>query len=102
MVYIFGKFLNKKKLVYIALRSIYGLGNFQIKILCNKCHIGFNCKIKDLSQTQIINICKKIDQNKLFIESQLRNIIRSDIKRLINIKCFRSLLHRNLKNASKK
>lgn len=102
MVYIFGKSLNKKKLVCIALKSIYGLGNFQVKILCNKCHIGFDCKVKDLSQTQVINICKKIDQNKLLIESQLKNTIRLDIKRLITMKCFRSLFHKKLKDVSKK
>lgn len=102
MIYIFGKFLNKKKRVHIALKSIYGLGYFQIKVLCNKCNIGLNFKIKDLSQTQIINICKKIDQNKFFIESQLKNIIQSDIKRLITINCFRGFFHRKAKNVSKK
>jgi ribosomal protein S13 len=102
MVYIFGKLLNKKKLVRIALKSVFGLGLFQIKLLCNKCHIGLNCKIKDLSQTQIVNICRKIDQNKLLIESHLKNIIRSDITRLITIKSFRGFFHKKLKNVSKK
>lgn len=102
MVYIFGKFLNKKKLVFVALRSVYGLGSFQTKIICNKCDIGFNCKVKDLSQTQIVNICKKIDQNKILIESQLKNVVKSDIRRLIAIKCFRGFFHKKLKNVSKK
>ena len=94
MIYIFGKFLNKKKRVQVALTSIYGLGYFQAKLLCNKCNIGYNCKIKELSQTQIINVCKKIDQDKLFIESQLKNILRSDIKQLITIKCFRGFFNK--------
>nr|YP_009476658.1 ribosomal protein S13 [Storeatula sp. CCMP1868]AVM81151.1 ribosomal protein S13 [Storeatula sp. CCMP1868] len=102
MVYIFGKLLNRKKKIYVALKMVYGLGLFQSNILCNKCQIGFDCKVKNLTQTQIINLCKVVDQNKLLVESHLRNIIESDIARLIVIKCFRSFFHRKLKYGNKK
>ncbi len=102
MVYLFGKFLNKKKRINIALVSVFGLNFYQIKILCNKCNFGYNCKIIDLSQNQILEICKKIDQNKLLVESQLRNLIKLDIKRLIVIKCFRGFFHRKVQNVGKK
>lgn len=102
MTYIFGKLLNKKKCVHVSLVSIFGLGKYQTKILCNICNIGLNCKIMDLSQNQIIDICKKIDQKKFLIESQLKNIVKSDIKRLINIRCFRGFFHQKTNNVSKK
>lgn len=102
MVYIFGKLLNKKKSVHFGLNLIYGLGLFQVKVICNYCNIGLNCKIKDLSQNQIISICKKIDQKNLLIESLLRNIIKNEIKRLIMIKSFKGFFHKKKNNAVKK
>nr|NP_066480.1 ribosomal protein S13 [Rhodomonas salina]AAG17751.1 ribosomal protein S13 [Rhodomonas salina] len=102
MVRIFEKFLNRKKLVFVALRSIFGLGSFQIRLLCNKCDIGSNCKVEHLSQGQVINICKKIDQNKLFVESQLKSIVKFDIKRLIMVNCFRGFFHKKLRGVNKK
>jgi len=97
MVYIFGKLLDKKKSVHYGLGLIYGLGLFQIKVICNYSNIGFDCKISELSQAQIINICKKIDKQNLFIESFLRNMIKTEIKRLIMIKSFRGFFHEKKK-----
>ena len=87
-MYIFGKFLKKNKNIHFALKAIYGLGNFQIKILCNKSQIGFNCKINQLSQNQVILLCRIIEQKKFLVESQLKNIVNSDVNRLIHIRCF--------------
>ena len=91
MVYIFNKSLNKEKQVIIGFTSIYVLGIFKSKLILNFGNIGKNLKIKELSQNQIIVLCKKIDQIKILIESQLRTVLNSERKSLIAIKCFRGL-----------
>ena len=72
MIQIFGKVLESNKYVLKGLKDIYGLHKFQACLLCSKLNIGFDCKIKDLSQTQIIKLLKQIELSRLDIEINLR------------------------------
>jgi small subunit ribosomal protein S13 len=93
MIQIFGKVLDSNKYVLKGLKDIYGLHKFQACLLCSKLNIGFDCKIKDLSQTQIIKLLKQIELSRLDIEINLRKNQELVLKRLIDIKSFRGLRH---------
>ena len=61
--------------------------------MLNDLNIGLNCRIKDLSQTNIIKIIKWVEKNKIVIESALKQKIISDINKLKYIKTYRGLRH---------
>ena len=63
MVQIFGKVMNNKKQVHIALKNISGINDHQIKAICNELNIGSDCKVSDLSQSYIIRFKKFVCRN---------------------------------------
>lgn len=91
MVQIFGKILNNRKQVHIALKNISGLNDYQIKNICNELNIGFDCKVTDLSQFYIIKLLKFLEKKSLFIETSLKKEVQSNLRRLIEIKSYRGL-----------
>jgi len=97
MVQIFGKTLDNKKQVNIALKNISGLNDYQIKSICNELNIGLDCKITDLSQSYMIRLLKLLERKNLLIEMMLKKDTQSNIKRLVEIKS-----HRGLKSIRKK
>lgn len=97
MVQIFGKVLNNKKQVKIALKNISGLNDYQIKSICNELNIGLDCKITDLSQSYIIRLLKLLERKNLLVEMTLKKEIQSNIRRLVDIKS-----HRGLRSIRKK
>ena len=97
MVQIFGKTLDNKKQVNIALKNISGLNDYQIKSICNELNIGLDCKITDLSQSYMIRLLKLLERKNLLVEMMLKKDTQSNIKRLAEIKS-----HRGLKSIRKK
>jgi small subunit ribosomal protein S13 len=97
MVQIFGKTLDNKKQVNIALKNISGLNDYQIKSICNELNIGLDCKITDLSQSYMIRLLKLLERKNLLVEMMLKKDTQSNIKRLVEIKS-----HRGLKSIRKK
>jgi len=97
MVQIFGKLMNNKKQVHVALKNISGINNYQIKAICNELNIGRDCKIADLSQSYIIRLLKLLETKNLFLETSLKKEIQFNMKRLIDIKS-----HRGLKSIRKR
>jgi|TARA_B110000114_G_scaffold127534_1_gene133536 small subunit ribosomal protein S13 len=91
MVQIFGKILNNKKQVHVALKNISGLNDHQIQNICNELNIGFDCKVTDLSQFYIIKLLKLLEKKNLFIETSLKKDVQSNVKRLVEIKSYRGL-----------
>ena len=99
MIQIFGKLLDKNKYVQIGLKNIYGFGIFQIDLICSKLNIGYDCRIKDLTQTHVFKLLKEIEISNLDIEINLKKNKRLSIKRLIDIKSNRGIRHiKNSKN----
>ena len=72
MVQIFGKTLDNKKQVNIALKNISGLNDYQIKSICNELNIGLDCKITDLSQSYMIRLLKLLERKNLLVEMMLK------------------------------
>jgi small subunit ribosomal protein S13 len=83
---------NKKRAV-IGLTYIYGIGNSSAKAICAKTGIDVNKKIGDLSEEELDKIRKVID-SEYTVEGNQRSSMRMNIKRLMDIGCYRGLRHR--------
>jgi small subunit ribosomal protein S13 len=85
--------LPRKKRIEIALTYIYGIGPSTSQRILNELSIEFDTKTDDLTEAQVNNIRKMID-NECKVEGELRSIISMNIKRLMDLGAYRGLRHR--------
>ena len=78
--------------VIIALTSIYGIGKTVSKKICDNADINSSKKVSELNDQQIEKIRDQISQ--LTVEGDLRREISMNIKRLMDLGCYRGLRHR--------
>ena len=81
------------KHVDIALTYIFGIGRSSAIKICKKTGIDANKKINNLS-TEEINTLRKEIEDEYKVEGRLRTEIALNIKRLMDIGCYRGLRHR--------
>ncbi|WMC18781.1 MAG: 30S ribosomal protein S13 [Enterobacteriaceae bacterium PSpicST2] len=93
MIRISGVNIPENKYTLFALTKIFGIGKSRAKQICLKFNINDKIKIKNLNFKQIEYIREYISN--LLVEGDLRREIKLNIKRLIDIKCYRGLRHRN-------
>jgi small subunit ribosomal protein S13 len=85
--------LPRKKRIEVGLTYIYGIGNTASQRILSGLKIDPNTKTDDLTEEQINNIRKAID-NGYKVEGELRTEISMNIKRLMDLGCYRGLRHR--------
>jgi small subunit ribosomal protein S13 len=85
--------LPKQKRVEIALTYIYGIGRSTSQEILDRLGIDPGTRTDDLSSDQINDIRKTID-NEYKVEGELRTEISMNIKRLMDLGCYRGLRHR--------
>lgn len=93
MARIAGVDLPRKKRVEIALTYIYGIGQSTSQRILNELDIEFDTKTDDLTEVQVNNIRKMID-NEYKVEGELRTVVSMNIKRLMDLGAYRGLRHR--------
>ena len=93
MARIAGVDLPKNKRVEIGLTYIYGVGRSTSKQILEKLKINPDTKTDQLSESEINNIRKAID-SEYKVEGDLRTEISMNIKRLMDLGCYRGLRHR--------
>ena len=93
MARIAGVDIPRNKRVEISLTYIFGIGKSTANKILEKASFDKNIKVKDLSEEQVGQIRTIVDEFK--IEGELRKEIRLNIKRLMDIKSYRGLRHRN-------
>jgi len=76
----------------IALTSIYGVGNSRSQKICDAAGIDKSAKIKDLTEAEIESLRSQVA--KFTIEGDLRREVSMNIKRLMDLGCFRGIRHR--------
>ena len=76
----------------ISLTYIYGIGRTTAKQLCATTGIAEEAKIGELSEDQLDSLRGEI--NKITVEGDLRREVSMNIKRLLDLGCFRGLRHR--------
>jgi small subunit ribosomal protein S13 len=76
----------------IALTAIYGIGRRRARTLCRHAGVNPSTKMKDLKDTEIEKIRDQV--TKFTIEGDLRREVAINIKRLIDLGCYRGQRHR--------
>ena len=93
MARIAGVNIPTQKRVVIALTYIYGIGAFRAKEILNKIGIDHKIRVNALSEHEILKIRETIDQD-FKVEGDLRREVSMNIKRLMDLACYRGLRHR--------
>lgn len=81
-----------QKHTVIALTSIYGIGPTRAKAICEATGIAPNLKVKDLDEGQLENLRSEVAN--YTVEGDLRREVSMNIKRLMDLGCYRGLRHR--------
>jgi len=85
--------LPKNKRVEIALTYIYGIGRSSSQDILSNAGVDFNTKADNLTEEEVTNIRKIIDSD-VKVEGDLRREVTMNIKRLMDLGCYRGLRHR--------
>ncbi len=92
MARVAGVDLPKNKRIEVALTYIFGIGLSSAKKILEKTGVNPDKRVKDLSPDEVSRIREVID-HEYRVEGELRKEIAMNIKRLIDIGCYRGLRH---------
>jgi small subunit ribosomal protein S13 len=93
MARIAGIDLPKNKRVEIGLTYIYGIGRSTADKILAGTGVNPDTRVKDLSEEDVAKLRDYIDKN-CIVEGDLRRNVAMDIKRLVEIGCYRGVRHR--------
>ena len=93
MARIAGINIPTQKRVVVALTYIYGIGNSTAEAICNSLSIPSERRVQELTDSEVSQIRSKID-NEYQVEGDLRRETSMNIKRLMDLGCYRGLRHR--------
>ncbi|MCD6568789.1 30S ribosomal protein S13 [bacterium] len=93
MVRFWGRDLPDQKRIEIALTKIYGIGRSLSRQLLQEANINLDKKAKELTNAELNKLKELIEKKKLKLEGDLRREIKTNIKRLIQISCYRGIRH---------
>ena len=93
MARIAGVNIPTAKRVPIALTYITGIGNAKAREICEATKIDVTRRVNDLSDAEVLSIREYIDAN-LTVEGDLRREVQMNVKRLMDLGCYRGLRHR--------
>lgn len=93
MARIAGVDLPREKRVEIGLTYIFGIGRATADEILSKTGINPDTRVKDLSETEVAQLRGYIEHN-LKVEGDLRREVSLNIKRLVEIGCYRGVRHR--------
>lgn len=92
MARIAGVNIPNHKHAEIALTAIYGIGRSTAQKICNAAGVALSAKIKDLTDAQVDKLRDAIATIK--VEGDLRREVSMNIKRLMDLGCYRGVRHR--------
>lgn len=95
MARIAGVNVPDKKRTPIALTYIHGIGRTTAFRICEKLGIDTQSRMGELDDDTLNRIRAEIDSPEYQIEGDLRRTVSMNIKRLMDMKCYRGLRHRN-------
>ncbi|MFA7332367.1 MAG: 30S ribosomal protein S13 [Candidatus Delongbacteria bacterium] len=93
MARIAGVDLPKNKRVEIGLTYIFGIGHSTARAICEKANVSPDTRVQNLDEEELRRI-RSVIQNDHKVEGALRTEITMNIKRLMDIGCYRGLRHR--------
>ena len=92
MARIAGVNLPAQKHVWVGLQSIYGIGRTRSKQVCESAGVKSSTKIRELSEPEVERL--RAEVGKFVVEGDLRREVAMNIKRLMDLACYRGLRHR--------
>ena len=93
MARIAGVDLPREKRIEVSLQYIYGIGKTTAKLVLERANVSPITRTKDLTDDEVRRIRETIDQN-IKVEGDLRREISLNVKRLMDLGCYRGLRHR--------
>jgi small subunit ribosomal protein S13 len=93
MARIAGVDLPPNKRLWIGLTAIYGIGQGRARAVCAKAGVEIMKKVKDLTEEEVTRL-RQVIESEGRVEGDLRKEIQMNIRRLIEIQCYRGLRHR--------
>jgi small subunit ribosomal protein S13 len=93
MARIAGVNIPKEKRFVIALTYIYGIGKTTANKICKKLKIDLSLRTHQLSEDKLAEVRALLEKEKAVLEGDLRRKVSADIKRLIDIGCYRGIRH---------
>ena len=94
MARIAGVDLPKEKRVEIGLTYVYGIGRKSANDILAKAGVNPDTRVKDLTDDEEAKIREVIDHDGYMVEVDLRRMVALNIKRLVEINCYRGQRHR--------
>jgi len=85
--------LPRTKRIEIGLQYIYGIGSSRAKEILTATKVNPDTRVKDLNENEVSALREYISKN-LQVEGDLRRDVQMNIKRLVEIGCYRGLRHR--------
>lgn len=92
MARIAGVNIPVNKHAVIALTAIYGIGNTRARLICQSAGVGPDTKVRDLTEAEIESLRAAVGQ--FPVEGDLRRDVSMNIKRLMDLGCYRGIRHR--------
>ena len=92
MARIAGVNIPTNKRVHIALTYIHGIGDSKAKEICGKVGVPEARRVNELTDDEVVKIREVIDADYL-VEGDLRREVAMNIKRLMDLGCYRGLRH---------
>jgi|ERR1700687_1612659 small subunit ribosomal protein S13 len=93
MARIAGVDLNPQKRLWVGLTAIYGIGQARARAICEQAKVEETKKIKDLTEDEVTHLRQTIE-NQGGVEGDLRKEMQMNVRRLIDIQCYRGMRHR--------
>jgi small subunit ribosomal protein S13 len=93
MARVVGVDLPVNKRVEIGLTYIYGIGRSRAKTILDEAQVAVDTRVRDLDEGQL-NRIRSVIEGQGEVEGDLRKRVQMDIKRLMDIGCYRGLRHR--------
>ncbi len=94
MARIVGVDLPKNKRGEIGLTYIYGIGRSTARMILDMAGIDYNIKVDDWTDEQVGAIRNAIAESGIKVEGECRSLVQLNIKRLMDIGCYRGIRHR--------
>ncbi|MBI1907740.1 MAG: 30S ribosomal protein S13 [Rhodocyclales bacterium] len=92
MARIAGVNIPNHKHAEIALTAIFGIGRSRAQVICDGAGIARSAKVKDLTETDMDRLRDEVA--KFIVEGDLRREVTMNIKRLMDLGCYRGFRHR--------
>ena len=93
MARIVGVDLPKNKRGEVGLTYIFGIGRSTAQKILTKAGIDYNIKVQDWTDDQVAKIREIVNEN-YKVEGELRSSVQLNVKRLMDIGCYRGIRHR--------